>query len=81
MSAFSLRRCGLCEWALDNLAGPHAVSAYDAAFSELALRRGLVLITFDARLATAARSLEHPVMTAAPPLVPATASPPPPSRG
>jgi predicted nucleic acid-binding protein len=51
---------------LDRLAATHGLSAYDAAYLELALRRSLTLVGLDTRLITAARGLGHPVMTAAP---------------
>lgn len=50
---------------LDRLAAGHGLSAYDAAYLELALRRSLTLVSLDARLIAAGRSLGHPVMTAA----------------
>ena len=46
---------------LDRLAATHGLSAYDAAYLELALRRSLVLVSLDARLVAAAESLGHPV--------------------
>lgn len=51
---------------LDRLAASHGLSAYDAAYLELALRRSLVLVSLDARLLAAARALGHPVLSAAP---------------
>ena len=51
---------------LDRLAATHGLSAYDAAYLELALRRSLVLVSLDARLLAAARALGHPVLTATP---------------
>ncbi len=51
---------------LDRLAGAHSLSAYDAAYLELALRRSLVLVSLDARLNAAAGVLGHPVLSAAP---------------
>ena len=39
-----------------NLARSHALTAYDAAYLELALRRGLPLATLDDRLRTAAQA-------------------------
>ena len=51
---------------LDRLASTHGLSAYDAAYLELALRRSLVLVSLDARLLAAAQGLGHPVITAAP---------------
>ncbi len=50
---------------LDRLAATHFLSAYDAAYLELALRRSLTLVSLDARLIAAARGLGHPVITAA----------------
>ncbi len=47
---------------IDRLASMHGLSAYDAAYLELALRRSLVLVTLDDRLLAAARSLGHPVL-------------------
>ena len=49
---------------IDRLASTHGLSAYDAAYLELALRRSLVLISLDARLVGAARGLGHPLLTA-----------------
>lgn len=49
---------------LDRLAASHGLSAYDAAYLELALRRSLVLVSLDNQLIVAARSLGHPVFTA-----------------
>ena len=49
---------------LDRLAAAHGLSAYDAAYLELALRRSLVLVSLDARLIAAAGALGHPVLTA-----------------
>lgn len=51
---------------LDRLAAAHGLSAYDAAYLELALRRSLVLVSLDAQLVAAAKSLGHPVLNAAP---------------
>ena len=51
---------------LDRLAATHGLSAYDAAYLELALRRSLVLVSLDARLLAAARALGHPVLSATP---------------
>jgi len=50
---------------LDRLAAAHGLSAYDAAYLELALRRSLLLVSLDARLIAAARALGHPVLSAA----------------
>ena len=50
---------------LDRLASTHGLSAYDAAYLELALRRSLVLVSLDDRLIAAARGLGHPVLSAA----------------
>ena len=49
--------------ALDRLAASHGLSAYDAAYLELALRRSLTLVSLDDRLVTAARAIGHPVLT------------------
>ena len=49
---------------LDRLASTHGLSAYDAAYLELALRRCLVLVSLDDRLIAAARGLGHPVLGA-----------------
>ncbi len=49
---------------LDRLASTHGLSAYDAAYLELALRRSLVLVSLDKRLITAAKGLGHPVLSA-----------------
>ena len=51
---------------LDRLAAAHGLSAYDAAYLELALRRSLVLVSLDAQLVAAAKALGHPVLSAAP---------------
>ena len=51
---------------LDRLAATHGLSAYDAAYLELALRRSLVLVSLDARLLAAAKALGHPVLSAQP---------------
>ncbi len=50
---------------LDRLAASHGLSAYDAAYLELALRRSLILVSLDARLIAAASALGHPVLSAA----------------
>ena len=50
---------------LDRLAAAHGLSAYDAAYLELALRRSLRLVSLDARLIAAACALGHPVLSAA----------------
>lgn len=52
--------------ALDRLAASHGLSAYDAAYLELALRRSLVLVSLDERLLAAAKALGHPVLSAVP---------------
>ncbi len=49
---------------LDRLAATHGLSAYDATYLELALRSSLVLVSLDARLIAAARTLGHPVLSA-----------------
>lgn len=49
---------------LDRLASTHGLSAYDAAYLELALRRSLILVSLDARLIAAANALGHPVLSA-----------------
>ncbi len=48
---------------LDRLATAQGLSAYDAAYLELALRRSLILVSLDARLVAAARALGHPVLS------------------
>jgi predicted nucleic acid-binding protein len=48
---------------LDRLAATHGLSAYDAAYLELALRRSLVLVSLDYRLIAAAKALGHPVLS------------------
>ncbi len=48
---------------LDRLAAAHGLSAYDAAYLELALRRSLVLVSLDVQLIAAAKSLGHPVLS------------------
>lgn len=50
---------------IDRLAAAHGLSAYDAAYLELALRRSLTLVSLDARLIAAAQVLGHPVITVA----------------
>lgn len=49
---------------LDRLASTHGLSAYDAAYLELALRRSLVLVSLDDRLTGVARAIGHPVLSA-----------------
>ena len=49
---------------LDRLAATHGLSAYDAAYHELALRRTLVPVSLDERLIAAAKALGHPVLSA-----------------
>lgn len=49
---------------LDRLASTHSLSAYDAAYLELALRKSLVLVSLDDRLTAAARAIGHPVLSA-----------------
>lgn len=49
---------------LDRLAAAHGLSAYDAAYLELALRRSLVLVSLDARLIAAALAIGHPALSA-----------------
>jgi predicted nucleic acid-binding protein len=49
---------------LDRLAATQGLSAYDAAYLELALRRRLVLVSLDARLIAAAQAIGHPVLSA-----------------
>ena len=51
---------------LDRIAATHGLSAYDAAYLELALRRSLVLVSLDVSLIAAARALGHPVLTDTP---------------
>ena len=51
--------------AIDRLAATHGLSAYDAAYLDLALRRSLTLVSLDARLVAATKALGHPVLTAA----------------
>ena len=50
---------------LDRLAFTHGLSAYDATYLELALRRSLVLVSLDERLTAAARAVGHPVLATA----------------
>ncbi len=50
---------------LDRLAAAHGLSAYDASYLELALRRSLVLVSLDDRLLAAAAGLGHPALSAA----------------
>ncbi len=47
-----------------NLAREHNLSAYDAAYLELAMRRGLPLATLDEKLKTAARTIRAPLFGA-----------------
>ncbi len=49
---------------LDRIAASHGLSAHDAAYLELALRRSLTLVSLDAKLVAATRGLGHPVLTA-----------------
>ena len=49
---------------IDRLAATHGLSAYDAAYLELSLRRSLTLVSLDAQLVAAAKGLGHPVITA-----------------
>ncbi|MCE2660424.1 MAG: type II toxin-antitoxin system VapC family toxin [Rubrivivax sp.] len=49
---------------LDRLASAHGLSAYDAAYLELALRKSLTLVSLDQRLLAAAHSLGHPSLNA-----------------
>jgi hypothetical protein len=49
---------------LDRLAATQGLSAYDATYLELALRRRLVLVSLDERLVAAAKALGHPVLSA-----------------
>lgn len=58
--------------ALDRLAATHGLSAYDAAYLELAVRQSLVLVSLDQRLIAAARELGHPTLTASQPDAPAS---------
>ena len=51
---------------IDRLAAAQALSAYDAAYLELALRRSMTLVSLDIRLLAAARQLGHPVLTTEP---------------
>lgn len=44
------------------LAQMHALTVYDAAYAELALRAGAVLVTFDRRLRSAASELGIPLL-------------------
>jgi predicted nucleic acid-binding protein len=50
------------EEALMHLARRHHLTVYDAAYLELALRKGLALATLDAALATAARAETVPLI-------------------
>ena len=50
---------------LDRLAAAHGLSACDAAYLALALRRSPPTVSLDARLIAAARALGHPVLSAA----------------
>ncbi len=52
---------------IDRLAATHALSAYDAVYLELALRRSLTLVSLDTQLVAAARGIGHPVLTASVP--------------
>ena len=52
--------------AIDRLADAHGLTAYDAAYLELALRRSLTLVSLDERLVAAARAIGHPLETGQP---------------
>ncbi len=52
---------------LDRLAATHGLSAYDATYLELALRRSLTLVSLDMRLIAAAQGLGLVVLTATAP--------------
>lgn len=54
----------ITEVLLDRLAATQGLSAHDAACREQALRRSLVLVSFDARLLAAAQAPGHPVSSA-----------------
>lgn len=49
---------------LDRLAAAHGLSAHDATYLELAMRRSLVLVSLDDRLLAAAAAVGHPVFSA-----------------
>jgi predicted nucleic acid-binding protein len=49
---------------LDRLAATHGLSAYDATYLELALRRSLTLVSLDTQLVAAAQGLGLSVLTA-----------------
>ena len=49
---------------LDWLSDRYSLSAYDAAYLELAIRRSVPLVTLDRALVKAARAANHPVLTA-----------------
>lgn len=51
--------------AFDRLGATHGLSAYDAAYIDLALRCFLTRVSLEARLVTATKALGHPVLTAA----------------
>ena len=59
-------REGLDCVASDRLASTHRLSAYYAAYLDLALRRSQTLLSLDARLVTAARALGNPVRSSVP---------------
>lgn len=50
---------------IDGLCETHGLSAYDAAYLELAMRRSLTLVTLDGELVAAARAAGHPFSTSA----------------
>lgn len=49
---------------LDRLASTHGLSAYDAAYLELALRKSMTVVSLDGKLLAAARALGHPCLNA-----------------
>jgi len=53
---------------IDKLAERYALSAYDATYLELAIRRALPLVTLDKAFVNAARTAKHPVQTTLTPL-------------
>lgn len=48
---------------IDEIADRHGLTAYDAAYLELAMRRGVPLVTLDGDLVRAARAARHPCIT------------------
>lgn len=54
-------RVTLCR--INEIAASHGLTSYDAAYLELALRRGVPLATLDEELLSAARKIKHPIIS------------------